>query len=72
MLQICRLLEEDLAENDMDIRRRTRATYGDGGDDQVTSNDYMQQQRKSFVSYTTFVESYWKHFPEHLTKKLGM
>ncbi|EKM60420.1 uncharacterized protein PHACADRAFT_179724 [Phanerochaete carnosa HHB-10118-sp] len=68
--RLCRLLEEDLAEDDRDIRRRTRATYGDGGDDQATSNDYMQQQRKSFVSYATFLESYWKHFPEGLTKKL--
>ena len=35
------------------------------------SNDYMQQQRTSFVSYGTFLEEYWSHFPQTLTKGLG-
>ena len=36
------------------------------------SNDYMQQRRAAFVSYSIFLESYWTHFPQPLTKGLGM
>ncbi|OBZ79118.1 hypothetical protein A0H81_00137 [Grifola frondosa] len=32
--------------------------------------DYMQQNRLSFVSLNVFVNSYWRHFPEHLRKGL--
>ncbi len=35
------------------------------------SNDYMQQRRTAFVSYGTFLEEYWSHFPQALTKGLG-
>ena len=34
------------------------------------SNDYMQQRRTKFVSYGTFLEEYWSHFPQSLTKGL--
>ncbi len=39
--------------------------------DAPLSNDYMQQQRTAFVSYGTFLEEYWSHFPQALTKGLG-
>lgn len=35
------------------------------------SNDYMRQRRKAFVSYETFLESYWAHFSQYVTKGLG-
>lgn len=39
--------------------------------DGALSSDYMQQRRASFVSYGTFLEEYWPHFPQTLTKGLG-
>ena len=38
--------------------------------DGTLSNDYMQQRRARFVSYGTFLEEYWSHFPQSLTKGL--
>ena len=40
--------------------------------DTALSSDYMQQRRTNFVSYGTFLEEYWAHFPQTLTKGLGM
>jgi hypothetical protein len=47
--------------------------FGDSGrvGGGTSSSDYMQQRRASFVSYGTFLESYWNHFPQSLTKGLG-
>lgn len=38
--------------------------------DGALSNDYMQQRRAKFVSFGTFLEEYWSHFPQSLTKGL--
>lgn len=51
----------------MDLR------FGNAGfaSEKTSSSDYMQQRRASFVSYGTFLEAYWYHFPQSLTKGLG-
>jgi len=36
-----------------------------------SSSDYMQQFRKSFVSYGEFLVSYWDHLPQTFTRGLG-
>ena len=36
-----------------------------------SSSDYMQQFRKSFVSYGEFLVSYWDHLPQNFTRGLG-
>lgn len=36
-----------------------------------SSNEYSQQRSTSLVSYDVFLNSYWKHFPQPLTKGLG-
>ena len=41
------------------------------GSSSVSSSDYMQQFRQSFVSYRKFFPSYWIHFPQTLTRTLG-
>lgn len=53
-------------------RRSSTVSRTEDEDGLLTSNDYMMQQRDSFVSYTTFLGSYWAHFPQPLTKGLGM
>ena len=39
--------------------------------DETLSNDYVLQRRQSFVTYETFLSSYWVHFPHQYVKKLG-
>lgn len=36
----------------------------------ASSSDYMQQFRRNFVSYGTFLTSYWDHLPQTLTRLL--
>jgi hypothetical protein len=36
------------------------------------SSEYMLQRRKSFISFDVFREEYWAHFPQPLTKGLGL
>lgn len=40
-------------------------------DAEGSSNESSQQHFTSFVSYDVFLNSYWKHFPQPLTKGLG-
>lgn len=35
------------------------------------ASDYMQRHRDRFVSYGVFMEHYWPHLPQPLTKGLG-
>lgn len=37
----------------------------------ASSSDYMQQFRRSFVSYGEFLVSYWDRLPQPLTRGLG-
>jgi hypothetical protein len=39
---------------------------------QSESSEYMLQRRKSFISFDVFREEYWAHFPQSLTKGLGL
>jgi hypothetical protein len=39
---------------------------------QALSSEYMLQKRKSFISFDVFREEYWGHFPQSLTKGLGL
>lgn len=41
-------------------------------DTSAVASDYMLQRRASFVSYGTFLQEYWPHLPQPLTKNLGM
>jgi len=41
------------------------------GSESISSSDYMQQSRKGFVSYNTFLASYWDHLPQTFTRVLG-
>ncbi|KAH9919768.1 uncharacterized protein BXZ73DRAFT_104876 [Epithele typhae] len=76
---ICRLLENELihkmdagASKESGIRSLESAlsiSESHSREDAV-SNDYMQQRRDSFVSFGTFLEEYWSHFPQTLTKGL--
>ncbi|KAI0935696.1 hypothetical protein AcV5_004043 [Taiwanofungus camphoratus] len=75
---LCRLLEADF----IDLKSSTpknedqpRLQDVDEGaislnEGVVLSNDYMQQRRAAFVSFGSFLESYWIHFPQSLTKGL--
>lgn len=38
---------------------------------QAESSEYMLQRRKSFISFDIFLEEYWAHFPQSLTKGIG-
>ena len=61
------MLEADYVDKDLEMSRRTQKV-----DDVVTlSNDYMMQQRHSFISFSVFLQFYWRHFPQNLTKGLG-
>ncbi|PCH33046.1 hypothetical protein WOLCODRAFT_62498 [Wolfiporia cocos MD-104 SS10] len=63
--QLCRLLEAEF-NNSMSVSKES-----DGAADlRLLSSDYMQQRRASFVSFGVFLESYWSHFPQPLTKGL--
>ncbi|EJF58549.1 hypothetical protein DICSQDRAFT_172899 [Dichomitus squalens LYAD-421 SS1] len=76
---ICRLLESEFSHIEQDVQKKAAVSRGiqdafevhePGERDTALSNDYMQQRRTSFVSYGTFLEEYWLHFPQALTKGL--
>ncbi|KAI0716097.1 hypothetical protein C8T65DRAFT_606293 [Cerioporus squamosus] len=76
---ICRLLESEFQHHALEVERKEAATQAlqdalewqdPGNRDGALSNDYMQQRRAKFVSYGTFLEEYWSHFPQSLTKGL--
>lgn len=69
--QLCRLLEAAFDEDDDGTRQQDGRVSEEDADAKVTSNEYMMQQRQSFVSYSTFLESYWNHFPKHHVGNLG-
>ncbi|KAH8984681.1 hypothetical protein EDB92DRAFT_1885663 [Lactarius akahatsu] len=43
-----------------------------GAGQQAESSEYMLQRRKSFISFDVFQEEYWAHFPQSLTKGIGV
>ncbi|KAI9436974.1 hypothetical protein H4582DRAFT_1853973 [Lactarius indigo] len=43
-----------------------------GAGQQAESSEYMLQRRKSFISFDVFREEYWAHFPQSLTKGIGV
>ncbi|KAH9931245.1 uncharacterized protein B0H18DRAFT_929725 [Fomitopsis serialis] len=71
--QLCRLLEADFPRSSssqaQSLLQDVDQMIPDAGAE-VISNDYMQQRRNSFVSYGEFLQSYWAHFPQPLTKGL--
>ncbi|KAI0369978.1 hypothetical protein BV20DRAFT_945276 [Pilatotrama ljubarskyi] len=76
---ICRLLEAEFHFCDYEKRKQAAVAQAiqdvlelrdPDVADGALSNDYMQQRRASFVSYGTFLEEYWSHFPQTLTKGL--
>lgn len=70
--QLCRLLEADLdySLNSLPAKLSVQSVAEATSDHNGLSNDYMQQHRAAFVSYGTFLESYWPHFSQSLTKGL--
>lgn len=51
-------------------------TLSSDNDDNVAdlaavASDYMLQRRDSFISYGAFLQAYWPHLPQSLTKNLG-
>lgn len=58
------MIEADLVER----RDTIRGTF-DQGVMEGLSVDYMQQDKKSFVTYKSFLKYYWSH---HYEKHLGM
>ncbi|KAH8101589.1 hypothetical protein BXZ70DRAFT_104267, partial [Cristinia sonorae] len=67
--QLCRLLEAEL-DIKLGLHRDDPSSEPTSPSDAPVSNDYMLQQRASFVSYSEFLRSYWPHFPQSLTKRL--
>ncbi|TFK88273.1 hypothetical protein K466DRAFT_598787 [Polyporus arcularius HHB13444] len=76
---ICRLLESEFRYHALELERKEAAAQvlqdalelqDPDNRDGALSNDYMQQRRAKFVSYGTFLEEYWSHFPQSLTKGL--
>ena len=79
-MQICRLLESEFHYMRSTIKKEEAVSKAlqellvlqdAASRDEHLSNDYMQQRRTSFVSFGTFLEEYWSHFPQSLTKGLG-
>ncbi|KAI0089815.1 hypothetical protein BDY19DRAFT_86920 [Irpex rosettiformis] len=70
---LCRLLETDYRKLDskLDVTSggRDEAQENENSSGEVAS-DYMLQRRESFVSYITFLNEYWPHLPQPLTKNL--
>ncbi|EIN13316.1 P-loop containing nucleoside triphosphate hydrolase protein [Punctularia strigosozonata HHB-11173 SS5] len=65
--KLCKLLEADVETTIQDIGPMNDRLVDE---EQTNSNEYMLQKRDSFVSYHVFLESYWSHFPQSLTKGL--
>ncbi|TFY57544.1 hypothetical protein EVJ58_g6956 [Rhodofomes roseus] len=73
--QLCRLLEADYANSMKDSQQallQTIASISGAVDGQNMSTEYVQQRRHgpAFVSYDVFMISFWRHFPQPLTKGL--
>ncbi|KAI0079047.1 hypothetical protein K474DRAFT_723989 [Panus rudis PR-1116 ss-1] len=66
---LCRLLEAEFESSKVE-GSLTDLVEVDGAVADNLSNDYMLQHRASFVSYGTFLQHYWPHFPQNLTKNL--
>lgn len=71
--QLCRMLEADVPQSQscVDLPEPGPNINDAGAILDFGSNDYMQQRRRSFVSYAAFLEAYWSHFPRQWTKGLG-
>ncbi|PIL29959.1 hypothetical protein GSI_07870 [Ganoderma sinense ZZ0214-1] len=76
---VCRLLESEFWHLEQDIRKKDAVSRAiqdalelqePNAHNTSLSNDYMQQRRTNFVSFGTFLEEYWPHFPQALTKGL--
>ncbi|OCH88979.1 hypothetical protein OBBRIDRAFT_757238 [Obba rivulosa] len=69
---LCRLMEAELREVQLGSNKQlsAEAVTKSTEDTEFLSNDYMQQRRDKFISYSTFLESYWAHFSQSLTKGL--
>ncbi|KAI0641201.1 hypothetical protein C8Q79DRAFT_992409 [Trametes meyenii] len=76
---ICRLLEAEFHHTSCETTKEAAVSQAmrdvlelrdPQGPDGALSNDYMQQRRASFVSYGSFLEEYWSHFPQAWTKGL--
>ncbi|GBE78672.1 predicted protein [Sparassis crispa] len=74
--QLCRLLEAEFGElsGSYGLKNGNLSAMKEDSPEEENneslSNDYMQQCRAAFVSFGTFMESYWTHFPQSLTKGL--
>ena len=73
-VQLCRLLEAEFSHaTSFKDGRNVLSNDLTGTDvEEPLSNDYMQRRRASFVSYGVFLDCYWPHFPQQLTKSLGL
>ena len=66
------MLEGDLLDTVQDTQRARIMNFsGDEELDVTSSGDYMRQRRAHFVSLEVFMDQYWPHFPQHLTKRIG-
>ncbi|KAH9921295.1 uncharacterized protein B0H18DRAFT_880310 [Fomitopsis serialis] len=71
--QLCRLLETEYADFMKDSQQpllQTIASMSGAADGESSSNEPVRQHRAAFVSYKVFMNSYWRHFPQPLTKGL--
>lgn len=68
---LCRLLEEDFrADSKLEFTLAPAESAENLADPTSVASDYMLQRRESFVSYGTFLQTYWPHLPQYLTKTL--
>lgn len=67
---LCRLLEGDLRAYNKGEFALSGANDDDTADPSTVASDYMLQRRDLFVSYGTFLQAYWPHLPQNLTKNL--
>ena len=70
-MQLCRLLEADYAHSMGKSTQSLLQIMAGVADAEISSKGDSQQHLTSFVSYDVFLNSYWKHFPQPLTKGLG-
>ncbi|KAH9949529.1 hypothetical protein B0H21DRAFT_728406 [Amylocystis lapponica] len=71
--QVCSLLEADFSTyntEQLDSKPDFLSTKNLTDIAPLRSTDYMQQWRAAFVSHGVFLEHYWSHFPQRLTKGL--
>ncbi|GJE94213.1 hypothetical protein PsYK624_103810 [Phanerochaete sordida] len=65
---LCRLLEGDFRASDKGDLTLSPTDEKEVEDPSTVASDYMLQRRDSFVSYGTFLQAYWPHLPQPLTK----